>query len=291
MTLRDTIAVLDGLNPSASGGATYSGGSDWFPGAPTYPSGESGLAGGYEVQTIRRSLNPSGSGGANCSGGSDWFPGAPTYPSGESGLASGMAPLAYGRQPALSGRTPLGYGRQPALSGGKCVGWSRATGQCASFRGIEEGDPYAAYLHNDPYDSNEPGDSYDSYLQAFRQSPYDVQRLNPSASGGANSSGGSDWFPGAPTYPSGESGLVGVRRRAALLGALATGAPPQQAVEIAAVAQNQVDPRNGPRQQAYQAAYAAARARGWDTASADAVGRRVAQARSAYAYMNTATHT
>jgi len=74
------------LNPSGSGGANYSGGSDFFPGAPTLPSSgglAGGVIGGYEVS---RSRNVSASGGANRSGGSDFFPGAPTMPSSE-GLA------------------------------------------------------------------------------------------------------------------------------------------------------------------------------------------------------------
>jgi hypothetical protein len=94
----DMIAVLDGIgiDPSASGGANYSGGSSWASGFPTYPSSE-GLAGymdafdglsGFQADAV----NPSASGGANYSGGSSWAPGFPTYPSSE-GLA--MAPQGY----------------------------------------------------------------------------------------------------------------------------------------------------------------------------------------------------
>lgn len=82
----DTIAVLDGINPSGSAGGNYSGGSSWYEGAPTYPSSE-GLAAlapqGYEITAV----NPSASGGANYSGGSSWAPGFPLYPSSQ-GLAS-----------------------------------------------------------------------------------------------------------------------------------------------------------------------------------------------------------
>ena len=79
--MRDVIAVLDGLNVSASGGANYSGGSSWAPGFPTTPSSE-GLAGylaafsgnGY----VAERMNPSPSNGGNYSGGSSWAAGFPT---------------------------------------------------------------------------------------------------------------------------------------------------------------------------------------------------------------------
>jgi hypothetical protein len=93
--MRDTIAVLDGINPSASGGANYGGGSSWAPGFPTMPSSE-GLAGylaAFEVSSFRAdAVNPSASGGANYGGGSSWAPGFPTMPSSE-GLAA--APAGY----------------------------------------------------------------------------------------------------------------------------------------------------------------------------------------------------
>lgn len=89
----DTIAVLDGIgiNPSASDGGNYGGGSSWAPGFPTYPSTE-GLAGylaafsnsSFTAQAER--VNPSASDGGNYGGGSSWAPGFPTYPSTE-GLA------------------------------------------------------------------------------------------------------------------------------------------------------------------------------------------------------------
>jgi hypothetical protein len=281
--LRDTIAVLDGLagsflNPSASGGANNSGGSDWFPGAPTYPSSE-GLAGGYLVE--RSSLNPSGSAGANYGGGSSWAPGFPTYQSSE-GLAG-----RYGAYASPYGNMLAGDGR--------CVARNPVTGECSAFRdnmrGVNPMDPYAEYLQNDPYSANEPGDSYDAYLAAFKQSAYDVQRVrNPSASGGANNSGGSNWFPGAPTYPSSE-GLARVRRRAAILGAVEAGADPRRAVELARTAQHRYDPRTAPTApgQAYQTAYAAVRAMGYAHDWADQAARRVASRTNATLWNDLAT--
>jgi hypothetical protein len=106
--MRDVIAVLDGMNVSASAGGNYSGGSSWAAGFPTMPSSE-GLAAlndspalaeylgmlasngnGYVAQ---RMMNPSASAGGNYSGGSSWAAGFPTYPSSQ-GLAS-MAPMGY----------------------------------------------------------------------------------------------------------------------------------------------------------------------------------------------------
>jgi len=264
--LRDTIAVLDGLagnflNPSASGGANQQGGSDWFPGAPLYPSSE-GLAGGYLVE--RQKLNPSGSAGANYGGGSSWPDGFPTYPSSE------------------------------GLAGGRCVAHNPATGQCSAFRsgltGVNPADPYAEYMQNDPYSANEPGDSYDAYLAAFTKSAYVAERMNPSASGGANYGGGSSWAPGFPVTQSSE-GLARVRRRAAILGAMAAGASAHRAVELARVAQHRYDPRTAPTApgQAYQTAYAAVRAMGYDHAWADQAARRVASRANATLWQDVAT--
>lgn len=93
--MRDMIAVLDGINPSASDGGNYSGGSSWAGGFPTMPSSE-GLAGylaafgSAEASAAR--MNPSASAGGNYGGGSSWAGGFPTYPSSE-GLA--MAPSGY----------------------------------------------------------------------------------------------------------------------------------------------------------------------------------------------------
>jgi hypothetical protein len=101
--MRDVIAVLDGINPSGSAGANYSGGSSWYAGAPTMPSSE-GLAGYLEAfRTPGFVVNPSGSAGANYSGGSSWYAGAPTMPSSE-GLAS-LEPQGYEitRVPSASG--------------------------------------------------------------------------------------------------------------------------------------------------------------------------------------------
>ncbi len=276
--LRDTIAVLDGLagsflSPSGSGGANYSGGSDWYPGAPVYPSSE-GLAGGYTVDVMRR--NPSGSNGANYSGGSDWFPGAPVYPSSE-GLA---ATKRYGEYDSP-------YGNMK----GACVARNPVTGDCAAFKGVDPMDPFAEYMQTDPYNPAQPGDEYDAYLAAFRTSHYDVQRVrSPSASGGANYSGGSDWFPGAPVYPSSE-GLARVRRRAAILGAVHAGATAARAVELARVAQHRFDPRtaNTAPGQAYQTAYAAIRAMGYDHSWADQGARRVASTQNATLWQDLAT--
>ncbi len=275
--LRDTIAVLDGLagsflNPSGSGGANNSGGSDWYPGAPVYPSSE-GLASGYMVDVVK--MSPSGSAGGNYSGGSDWYPGAPVYQSSE-GLAGPRG--AYASE----------YGN---MRGGRCVAVHPVTGDCAAFKGVDPMDPYSEYMQTEEYNANTPGDSYDAYLAAFRQAPYDVQRVrSPSASGGANYSGGSDWFPGAPVYPSSE-GLARVRRRAAILGAVAAGASPARAVELARAAQHRYDPRTATTApgQAYQTAYAAIRAMGYDHAWSDQAARRVASRANATLWQDLAT--
>jgi hypothetical protein len=91
--MRDMIAVLDGIgvNPSASDGGNYSGGSSWAAGFPTLPSSD-GLAGylaafsdsGFTASAER--VNPSASDGGNYGGGSSWAAGFPTLPSTE-GLA------------------------------------------------------------------------------------------------------------------------------------------------------------------------------------------------------------
>lgn len=88
--MREMIAVLDGINPSASSGGNYSGGSSWAPNFPLMPSSE-GLAGyldafeggAYDIARV----NPSASSGGNYSGGSSWAPNFPTMPSSE-GLAN-----------------------------------------------------------------------------------------------------------------------------------------------------------------------------------------------------------
>lgn len=93
--MRDTIAVLDGINPSASDGDNYGGGSSWAAGFPTYPSSE-GLAGYLSafgsVEASAARMNPSASAGGNYGGGSSWAGGFPTYPS-SNGLAE--APQGY----------------------------------------------------------------------------------------------------------------------------------------------------------------------------------------------------
>lgn len=114
--MREQIAVLDGLSglgmsdpyvqdysgyvsersitPVPGNGQNYTGGSDWFPGAPTSLQQE-GLANlnglgmdpyGYAGETV----GPVPGGGQNYGGGSSWAPGFPTMPSSE-GLASGLS--------------------------------------------------------------------------------------------------------------------------------------------------------------------------------------------------------
>lgn len=114
--MREQIAVLDGLSglgmsdpyvqdysgyvsersitPVPGNGQNYTGGSDWFPGAPTSLQQE-GLANlnglgmdpyGYASETV----GPVPGGGQNYGGGSSWAPGFPTMPSSE-GLASGLS--------------------------------------------------------------------------------------------------------------------------------------------------------------------------------------------------------
>ena len=189
--MHDMIAVLDGfavdvVRPSGSNSGNYSGGSTFFPGSPTLPSGGWGLAGdpaparsleqeqadddeqtyasylagfaggtGFSAEEVR----PSGSNSGNYSGGSDYFPGSPTLPSGGWGLAQ------------------VGVGEQQI--GG-----------------------------------------------------YSVEAVNPSGSGGANNSGGSSFFPGSPTLPSGAWGLAELGR-SVLHRALQAGASPDQAVAVA----------------------------------------------------------
>jgi hypothetical protein len=86
----EQIAVLDGLgdydvNPVPGGGQNYTGGSDWFPGAP-YRLQQEGLAGGSTMEM--EIVTPVPGEGQNYSGGSSWSPGFP-YRLQQDGLAGG----------------------------------------------------------------------------------------------------------------------------------------------------------------------------------------------------------
>ena len=91
--MREQIAVLDGLasydyptSPVPGDGQNYSGGSNWFPGAP-YRLQQEGLAGFRSSSLVAERVSPVPGNGQNYSGGSDWFPGAP-YVLQQEGLAS-----------------------------------------------------------------------------------------------------------------------------------------------------------------------------------------------------------
>ena len=84
--MREQIAVLDGIevSPVPGDGQNYTGGSDWFPGAP-YRLQQEGLA-GYLAAFGALPTSPVPGDGQNYTGGSDWFPGAP-YRLQQEGLA------------------------------------------------------------------------------------------------------------------------------------------------------------------------------------------------------------
>jgi hypothetical protein len=104
------VAERTNLNPSASKGGNYGGGSSWAAGFPTYQSSEGLASIGYDVTRERR--NPSASEGANYSGGSSWAPGFPTYPSSE-GLAGLDKSIAI--RGALHGLISGGMGETAAV--------------------------------------------------------------------------------------------------------------------------------------------------------------------------------
>ncbi len=220
---QDFIAVLDGIMPNQNTGNGYAG----------------------------SQINPSGSAGANYSGGSSFYPGAPTMPSSE-GLA-----------------------------------------------GMEEG------WMNDPTPQTQPQDEYAGYLAAFSASPYVVtgdagdgdaaamtgyqgrsfdssagyvgSQINPSGSAGANYSGGSSFYPGAPTYPSSE-GLAGVLARATLHGFLSLGISPMRAAAAIRAARPAFTINvNNPCGSAFDAAYKSAIAAGYDQYHAQSVATRCAE--------------
>lgn len=227
--MSETIAVLDGLMAN-----------------PNTQQGYQGRNFLTQAGWVGQTRNVSGSAGANYSGGSSFYPGAPTLPSSE-GLA-----------------------------------------------GMEEG------WMNDSSPQTTPQDDYAGYLAAFSSSPFVVSgygdddatqatgyqgrsfstqagyvgmTTNVSGSGGANYSGGSSFFPGAPTLPSSE-GLA----RATLHGLLGLGVDPMRAAAgvIRAKGAFVVDTRN-PCGTAYDAAYKAAVAAGYDSAWAQMAGQRVAE--------------
>lgn len=256
--MRDMIAVLDGLaamNVSASGGANRSGGSDFFPGAPTMPSSE-GLAGlrDFDVPmpgSIEEAFEASGLE-------EGWQGNTLPVRRAESDYASYLA--------AFEGGSSLVATREdrhlnPSGSGG------------ANYSGGSD------YYPGAPTTQSSEG-------LARVLGGYEVTRTrrNVSASGGANYSGGSDFAPGFPTMPSSE-GLAKI----ALHGLLGAGVSPVRAVIAARQAVQYVDRRNTPCDQAYQAAYAAALINGYDTAWSQAVAQRTMERCQAIGWNLTAT--
>lgn len=264
----DFIAVLDGLMAN--------------------PNTNQGYAGSQ--------INPSGSAGANCSGGSSFYPGAPTMPSSE-GLA-GM------EQGWMEDNTPQ---EQPQ---DEYAGYLAAFNASPYVVTGDAGDGDAARV------TGYQGRSFD------QQAGYVGQQINPSGSGGANRSGGSDFYPGAPLMPSSE-GLASLERafgaagtvprspynvnpsgsggadysgggafypgapvypsseglaRAALHGLLGLGvAPVRAALAVRAAKPAFVVDRNNLFGSAYDAAYKAALAAGYDRYWAAAAAQRIVE--------------
>lgn len=121
------------------------------------------------------SVNPSGSSGANYSGGSSYFSRSPVFPA-DSGLA----------------------------------GAGRALAQAAMPDGVfPETDSWAEAWVPEGTNVDDAERDFSSYLAAFRGTrTADVSFISPSGSNGANYSGGSAYYGGAPTFPASD-GLAG----------------------------------------------------------------------------------
>jgi hypothetical protein len=102
-------------------------------------------------------------------------------------------------------------------------------------------------------------------------------------------SGGSDYWSGAPTYPSGEGGLSRLRTRAALMGVVSLGGDGSTAVAAARVVAQRGSFSGNPCDQAYQAAFQAALAAGYDRQWADSAGKRVKSRCMAMGYADFST--
>ncbi len=233
--MRDMIAILDGINPSGSGGANYQGGGA-YPGRgfPIFPA-DSGLAGAGRA--LAEAGLPTGVFPETDSWGEAWVPEGTNVVDAEKDFSSYLA--------AFSGTRTADVSYSPSGSGG------------ANYQG---GGAYpGAGFPVFPSDSGLAGDGGMGYDMAAVET-----NAVPNGWATGQRSGGSDYYSGAPTYPSGEGGLAQVRVRAALLGALSRGGSPQRAVLIARAVVRGAAFSGNPCQQAYQAAFAAAQRAGYD---------------------------
>jgi len=280
---QDFIAVLDGLmanpntgngyrganagyagsmiNPARSGGANHSGGSDFYPGAPTMPSSE-GLAGmeqGWMDDTAPLSQPQDEYAGYLAA-----FNASPYVVTGDSGDGDAAAMTGYqgrsfGTQAGYVGQTinPSGSGGANYSGGSDFYAGAPTMPSSEGLAALERAFGSAGRVPRQPYQAN---------------AGYAGSQINPSGSGGANYSGGSDFYPGAPTMPSSE-GLA----RFALRGLLGLGVAPMRAVVGVRRAKPTfvIDPRN-PTASAYDAAYKSAIAAGYDRTWASMAAGRVA---------------
>ena len=285
--MSETIAVLDGLMAN-----------------PNTQQGYQGRNFLTQAGWVGQTRNVSGSAGANYSGGSSFYPGAPTLPSSEglAGMEEGWmndsSPQTtpqddYAGYLAAFSSSPFvvsGYGDDDATQATGYQGRSFSTQ--AGYVGMTtnvSGSGGANYSGGSSFFPGSPtlpsSEGLAALERAFGAAPqistadqmYRAQSgymsTNVSASGGANYSGGSSFFPGAPTLPSSE-GLA----RATLHGLLGLGVDPMRAAAgvIRAKGAFVVDTRN-PCGTAYDAAYKAAVAAGYDSAWAQMAGQRVAE--------------
>lgn len=272
----DMIAVLDGLmpnpntnagyagsqiNPSGSGGANYSGGSDFYPGAPTLPSSE-GLAG--MEQGWMQDNTPQAQPVDEYAGYLAAFSASPYVVTGDSGDGDAAAMTGYqGR----SFNTQAGYvGQQVNPSGSAGANYSGGSSFYAGAPTLPPSEGLAALEASFQAGGRVPSQPYPA------SSGWGGNSINPSGSGGANYSGGGAFYPGAPVYPSSE-GLA----RATLHGLLGLGVAPVRAVVAIRRAKPSfvVDVRN-PCGSAYDAAYKAAMAAGYDQYWAQMAAQRIA---------------
>ena len=299
----DMIAVLDGLsllNVSGSGGANRSGGSDFYPGAPVYPSSEGlalAIAFGDDPAAAAAAATMSPAPAPAAAAAARTLPTSPSLDTGSNGQGIWDAYLDDGIEQGWEGsQKPMDRS------------WDDYSGYLAAVEGSSftatreqrnvnvSGSGGANYSGGADYYPGAPVYQSSEGLAGGRVfGGYEITRTrNVSGSGGANYSGGSDFFPGAPVYPSSE-GLAAVRGgwmprpggslsrfpnalagRTALHMALAAGLSPAEAVAQARqVVATQVDTRQTPCGQAFQAAYASARRQGYDEQWSNAAASRL----------------
>ncbi len=248
-------------NVSGSGGANYSGGSSFYPGAPTLPSSE-GLAGMEEgwMNDSTPQTDPQADYHSYLSA----FSASPYVMSGI-GDADATQATGYQGRSLTSQAGWVGQTRNVSGSGG-----ANYSGGSSFFPGAPTL-PSSEGLASLERAFGNAGLVQSADAAYHAQSGY-VTR-NVSASGGANYSGGSSFFPGAPTLPSSE-GLA----RATLRGLLGLGVDPMRAAAGVMRARPVfVVDVNNPCGSAYDAAFKSAMASGYDNAWAQMAAQRVAE--------------